>query len=239
MPYILHIPHSSIVVPNRYGFDEFLIQAEINLLTDWHTDKIFNVRGIPKVIAQFSRVFCDVERLPDKDEPMFKKGMGICYTHTDNLKTLRHLTPDYKKNIITQFYLPHHQKLTRLVETSLLNYESVTVVDCHSFSSVPLKREINQSLDRPDICLGVDKFHTPKPILNQFRRFFKSQGFSVAINKPYSGTVIPLDYYQKESRAKGIMIEINKKLYMDEKRILFYPQKIHYFRTLMEKLLSY
>lgn len=238
MPNILHIPHSSTTIPNRRGFDETLTQFEIELLTDWQTDKIFDIPGIQKVTAEFSRVFCDVERLPDEDEPMYKKGMGICYTHTDDLKVLRRLSPIYKESLIKQYYIPHHQRLTQLVKNSLRDFGQATVIDCHSFSSTPLKREMDQSPNRPDVCLGVDKFHTPELLLDNFRRFFLSQGFSVAVNQPYSGTVIPLDYYQKESRVSGIMIEINKKLYMDEDKVLFHTKKIQRLHRLIEKLLK-
>jgi len=41
-------------------------------------------------------------------------------------------------------------------------------------------------------------------------------GYIVAINKPYSGTLVPLRYYERDSRVASVMIEVNRKLYMDE-----------------------
>jgi N-formylglutamate deformylase len=39
---------------------------------------------------------------------------------------------------------------------------------------------------------------------------------SIAINKPFAGTLIPMKFYKQDKRVESIMIEINRKLYMDE-----------------------
>ena len=65
---IFHIPHSSIHIPFTTGFEVSLIQSQINLLTDIGTDLIFNVPNTERIVTPFSRVFCDVERLPDDEE---------------------------------------------------------------------------------------------------------------------------------------------------------------------------
>jgi N-formylglutamate amidohydrolase len=44
----------------------------------------------------------------------------------------------------------------------------------------------------------------------------EQQGFSVDINKPYAGTLVPLKFYAKDKRVTSIMIEIRRDLYMDE-----------------------
>ena len=83
---VLHIPHASDYVPCMDGYvvgREDLIN-EIMLLTDWFTDELFDLPYV-KVIAPFSRVFCDVERFPDDSaEVMSECGMGMCYTHFDD-----------------------------------------------------------------------------------------------------------------------------------------------------------
>lgn len=79
-PLILHIPHASSHIPflDKY-VDQVKIDREIALLTDWHTDELFHNERDLKVMAHFSRVFCDVERFrEDETEPMSKKGDGSC-----------------------------------------------------------------------------------------------------------------------------------------------------------------
>jgi N-formylglutamate amidohydrolase len=214
--FVLHIPHSSSYIPDESFYNEELLEQEINLLTDWASDEIFKSSNITTIKTAFSRVFCDVERLPDKDESMFKKGMGIYYTHTDNNRLLRKLNNAHKEFIIKEYYQKHHEKLLKIVNDKLSKYDRAVIIDCHTFSSKPLIREFDQSNNRPDICLGTDSFHTSDILYQELSTLFKSHGFSVEKNKPYSGTIVPLPLYQKDSRVQSIMIEINKKLYMDE-----------------------
>ena len=41
-------------------------------------------------------------------------------------------------------------------------------------------------------------------------------GYTAEINNPYSGTMVNTDSYLKDKPVKSIMIEYNRKLYMDE-----------------------
>jgi N-formylglutamate amidohydrolase len=53
-------------------------------------------------------------------------------------------------------------------------------------------------------------------LLDSVREAFLKLGYSVAINHPFAGTIVPLPYYTQEARVLSIMIEINRKLYMHE-----------------------
>ena len=215
-PYILHIPHSSPYIPSYDGFvvGEQLINNEICLLTDWFTDKLFDL-SVPKIVTPFSRVFCDVERFEDDTlEVMSLKGMGMCYTHMDNGELMRNVNPELRERIRSEFYLPYHQTLEALAAELLHKYGNVTVIDCHSFPDIPLTRDLNQDMPRPDFCLGIDEFHTPKEVYLPVQDSLTSLGYKVLINNPYAGTMIPMKYYQKNKDVNGLMIEVNRKLYM-------------------------
>ena len=69
-------------------------------------------------------------------------------------------------------------------------------------------------MPRPDFCLGTDDFHTPKELYLPVQDFLTSLGYKVLINNPYAGTMIPMKYYQKNKNVNGLMIEVNRKLYM-------------------------
>ena len=234
--YIFHIPHSSPDIPDVTHFNQKYLKDEVELLTDWKVDEIFKIDGIKKVIANFSRVYCDVERLSDEEEPMFEKGAGFYYTKTDKGEDLRILDGADKRFVYNRFYIPHHQSLENTVIQTVQEYGYASIIDCHSFSNAPLEREFNQYPTRPDICLGIDGFHTPDSLTREFVSFFTSQGLSVAINIPYTGTIVPLSLYQKDTRVKSIMIEINKRLYMNEETLEFYPEKITSLKQVMQKL---
>jgi N-formylglutamate deformylase len=95
--YVFNIPHASTNIPFKEGFIGDLYKKEVALLTDHATDIIFNVPGVQKMVAPFSRVFCDVERFPDSREEMEKYGMGVFYTHTDDGQLMRVLLDEKKK----------------------------------------------------------------------------------------------------------------------------------------------
>jgi hypothetical protein len=44
----------------------------------------------------------------------------------------------------------------------------------------------------------------------------KETGYSVAIDAPFSGALVPLSCYGKDDRISSVMIEVNGRLYMDE-----------------------
>ena len=215
-PIILHIPHLSHHVPFYEGFvvERQAIQDEINLLTDWYTDELFDL-PYHKIVTPFSRVFCDVERFDDDSlEVMSRKGMGMCYTHLDNGELMRVVEPDLRERIRSEYYIPHHQALEQLTSELLYKNGHVTIVDCHSFSDIPFNRDLNKDTPRPDFCLGVDEYHTPVDLYLPIQELLTKLGYTVLINSPYSGTMIPLKYYQKNKNVKGLMIEVNRKLYM-------------------------
>jgi N-formylglutamate deformylase len=218
---ILHIPHSSIYIPDFKGYNltqQFNI--DLQLLTDWATDKIFDIKNITKIIPQFSRLFCDVERFSDDDnEPMFKKGMGFFYTNSINGDVLRTDIDDVKDKIFNKYYLKHHNKLNKLTKEKLDTYGKAIIIDCHSFNNSPLDIDTDKNISRPDICLGTDDYHTPEYLLEPIKNYFINLGYNVQINSPFNGTMIPNDYYHENRNVQGIMIEINKKLYMENNEV--------------------
>ena len=113
--YILHIPHSSTNIPILDFYDVGRIESEINKLTDWETHRIFDVPNLSKLIPNFSRIFCDVERFSDdKLEPMFKFGRGFYYTKTDSSEYLRENNIDNKNEIdLCEIFIAHHTAKVR------------------------------------------------------------------------------------------------------------------------------
>jgi N-formylglutamate deformylase len=214
---ILHIPHSSTRIPflEKFRYNSLnLMKKENKLLTDHSTDKIFNIDGIDKLIFPYSRIFCDVERFNDEDEIMYKYGRGFYYTKTDSGLNLRKENNKRKIKVYNKHYLKHHNKLVELTFDKIKNEGMAIIIDCHSFSDIPFNTDLDKSLNRSDICIGIDKVHTPNWLLNIFTNQFKKYGLSVEIDKPYSGTILPMNM-QGTNNLYSIMIEINRKLYIE------------------------
>jgi N-formylglutamate deformylase len=216
---ILHIPHSSTVIPLKDGYtaDAQSIEREVNLLTDWFTDELFVHDEAIKVVSPFSRVFCDVERFPDdKDEVMAQYGMGMLYTKTDDGKELRKVSPELRESIKRNYYDIHHARFEQVVEQALEERGEVLILDCHSYRDMPFQRDLIKKQPRPDFNIGTDAYHTTEPLRQFSLEFFSSRGYSILDNDPYAGAITPLKYYQKDKRVKAIMLEINRKLYMEQ-----------------------
>jgi len=215
---ILHIPHSSTRIPylEGYSINENELQEEQLLLTDWHTDDLFSYPAAVSIIAGFSRIFCDVERFPeDKDEIMSAQGMGALYEKRDDGSRLRNVSSDLRSGIMNEFYLPHHKRLEDAVAAQLKQFGKSLIIDCHSFTDIPLRRDLDQDKIRPDYCLGTDPFHTSGELINVAEEFFIRKNLSLGLNKPYTGSMVPAKYYRKDPTVQSIMLEINRKLYLE------------------------
>lgn len=228
---ILHIPHSSTIIPLKEGYcitDEMLNQ-EILKLTDWYTDDLFENETDVSSKANFSRIFCDTERFSDdSQEIMAQYGMGVLYNKTDSGESLRNISPELRKLILENYYWKHHDQLTENVRLQLEKLGRATIVDCHSFPHKPLIRALDKSLFRPDFNIGTDNFHTPKKLIEASIAFFKENGYSLGVDKPYAGTIVPMHYYKKNKNVQSIMLEINRRLYLNDSTI---EKSIQYQKT--------
>ena len=93
---------------------------------------------------------------------------------------------------------------------------SCLIVDCHSFPSVALPYEVDQTEQRADFCVGTDPFHTPSPIRDAIVAAANDLGYSITVDAPFSGALVPLAFYRKNHRVRSVMIEVNRRMYMDE-----------------------
>lgn len=218
---LIHIPHSSYFIPKDYNglfvLNENDLKQEQIKMSDSYTDELFNIKGIKQHIFPISRLVCDVERFRnEEDEEMTKQGMWVCYTKTSDCKPLKIFDDRHKQEILKLYYDKHHFIFENLVEKILKEYQQCLIIDAHSFSSIPLPYELHSQKFRPDICIGIDDFHTPEKIVEYFYKAFSDLGYKVGINNPFCGTIVPLKYYCKDSSIHSVMLEINRSLYMDE-----------------------
>jgi N-formylglutamate amidohydrolase len=216
---VLHIPHSSTEIPYFEGYvsTQEEINQEIIKLTDWYTDDLFDSQEDDKLVAPFSRIFCDVERFSDEDlEVMAKFGMGVLYEKFDNGNQLRIVTTKLKSDVLNDYYWKHHNLLVNVVKDHLEQTESCLILDCHSFPSSPLTRALVQNVNTPDFNIGTNSYHTPPNLIEASQEFFKSSGLSLGIDTPYSGSIVPMEYYQKDPRVSSIMLEVNRRMYLKE-----------------------
>jgi len=213
---MLHIPHSSTVVPANVNNPETFDQEEWKLI-DLYTDELFKPESefsrIDVIVFPYCRLHCDVERLIH--DPLEKKGLGIYYTRN---------TPDgarkWGRRIDSQkrYLRYHHRVVETLIDKSHALSDGLLLVDCHSFSSLPNLLNANPPQDI-DICIGFNEDET-KPndmMIGKWLHYFITKGYRVGINKPFSNSKtfdVP-----GGNKYHSVMVEVNKRLYMNEETL--------------------
>lgn len=224
MPFtLLHIPHSSTSIPEEYRSGYHLdaegLAIENLRLADLYTDELYDLPGAERAVFPVSRFLVDAERFSDDaQEYMAARGMGVLYTATTQLKPLRP-APDaaLRAALLDRYYHPHHNYINDWADRALAEHGSCLLIDCHSFPSQSLPYELeNRALQRPEICIGTDGFHTPPELRAAMGDYFKSLGYWVGVDEPFAGSLTPGKYYGRTAAVKSFMIEVRKDLYMDE-----------------------
>lgn len=221
---VLHIPHDSVVIPpavrEQFVLDDQALATELVRMTDHRTLEIFADRRSSAAIvrAEVSRLVVDVERFPDDEvEPMAARGMGAVYTATSHLQPLRRsLHGDEREALMRTYYRPHHARLEAAVSDALAHCGACLVLDCHSFAGTALPYEMAAPRTRPDICIGTDPFHTPPALADAFAESFGRESWSLALDDPFAGALVPSSRYLADQRVSAVMVEVNRRLYIDE-----------------------
>ncbi len=221
---ILHIPHSSMVIPpdvrSQFVLSDVELHRELLRMTDLFTNELFSLdeRIATSVVFDVSRLVVDPERFLDDDqEPMAARGMGCIYSRASTGVPLRQaLSAAQRVALLETYYAPHHARLAQAVHVALACNDSVLIIDAHSFASTPLPHESDQRPHRPDICVGTDDFHTPRALVEAAVTLFEAAGYHTALNAPFAGSLVPMDFFREDPRVHSIMIEINRRLYLDE-----------------------
>lgn len=226
---LLFIPHSSTAFPEGADASFEDLDREERLLIDYYTDELFIPQRpwekISNAVFPYCRLYCDVERLVN--DPLEKKGLGISYSRYDEERNLRQYGILY---YVFDLYSDFHADVAKQLHKLSWNKRAL-LIDCHSFSSLP--NLLNPNPPDIDICIGYNTDDGTKPdqmALDTIIRHFRSRGYKVGINKPFSNSKtfsIPADY-------SSVMIEVNKRLYMNEETL----EKTEGFARLQEDIQS-
>lgn len=212
---ICNIPHSSLHIP-EWALKDFVIsrkelKAFSEKIVDLHVDELFDfVDDTNKISAELSRVVLDVERFrEDAKEEMSKLGMGLYYEKDDLGRIIRHRGKTYEDCLI--YYDKYHDELTEKAGRILSENGSCYILDCHSFheglayTGFPVE-------SYPDVCIGVNKTTLTEVKELKVYNLFKDNGYSIKVNEPFSGALVPLAFGDNEN-IHSLMLELNRRIY--------------------------
>jgi N-formylglutamate amidohydrolase len=241
-PLIFNSPHSGSVYP-----EEFLSASRIDLATlrrseDSFMDELIgdlSGRGFAVVRVNFPRSYVDVNREPYELDPRMFVGRLPSFANTRSMRvagglgTIPRVVGDgqeiYRERLsvedalgrIEALYKPYHRALRRLINRVHQAFGTSVVVDCHSMPSIGVSRDEPR---RPDIVIG-DRYGTSCAafLADIVEDTMTSLGYSVGRNKPYAGGFITEHYGNPASGLHAIQLELNRAIYMDERRRIHGP----------------
>ena len=240
-PLVFASPHSGANYPADFIAASRLDPLSLRMSEDSFVDEIFGAApqlGAPLLRALFPRAYVDanreafeldpamfVDELPDyanTRSPRVAAGLGtIARTVANGANIYRHkLTFAEALFRLRNYYWPYHQALRDLLEETRSRYGYCILIDCHSMPSVggPLDRDPGSR--RVDFVLGDRYGRACAPaIIETVEEVLSGFGYVVTRNKPYSGGYVTDHYGRPEAGVHALQIEINRSLYMDERRI--------------------
>ena len=236
-PVVFNSPHSGNVYPHAFLTASRLDWATLRRSEDSFVDElVIGVvrRGYPLMRAHFPRCYVDVNREPYELDPRMFEGRLPSYANTRSMRvagglgTVARVVGDaqeiYSQRIpvddalrrIEGLYKPYHRALRRLFTRVHRDFGAAILIDCHSMpSSVGSKDE----RPRADVVLG-DRYGTSciSAVAEIAETTLRAQGYSVSRNKPYAGGFITEHYGNPAAGLHAVQLELNRALYMDERR---------------------
>jgi N-formylglutamate amidohydrolase len=133
---------------------------------------------------------------------------------------------------IESLYKPYHRALRKLVIRIHRDFGTAVLVDCHSMPSSTGSRD---ERPRADIVIG-DRYGTSchGVIADTIDVALRERGYTVSRNKPYAGGFITEHYGNPAAGLHAVQLEINRGLYMDERRF----ERSQAFSTIAQDLES-
>jgi N-formylglutamate deformylase len=242
VPVVFDSPHSGRVYPRSFleasRLDPMTLRRSEDAFVDLLLAGVAD-SGTPLMSARFPRAFLDVNREPYELDPRMFEGRLPSFANTRSLRVAgglgtiarivgeaheiyaARLSVEEGLKRIEAYYKPYHRALRRLFNRVHRQFGVAVLVDCHSMPSSILARD---ERPRADIVLG-DRYGTScaAAITDSVDALLRRQGYAVARNKPYAGGYITEHYGNPAAGLHVIQIEINRALYMDEKRFSILP----------------
>src|SRR6266853_1501892 len=225
--------------------DELDPPFEILEPAEWQGPVVFNSPHsgsvYPRAFLASSRLdmsalrrYVDVNREPYELDPRMFEGRLPSFANTRSMRvagglgTVARVVGDaqeiYDQRIpvedalrrIEGLYKPYHRALRKLMTRIHHEFGTAVLVDCHSMPSASGPKD---ERPRADIVIG-DRYGTSclSIIADTIETTMRERGYSVSRNKPYAGGFITEHYGNPAAGLHSIQLEINRALYMDERR---------------------
>nr|WP_216366785.1 N-formylglutamate amidohydrolase [Halovulum dunhuangense] len=238
-PAVFSSPHSGTAYPADFLASADLDPMMIRSSEDAFVDRLYAAapdHGAPLLAATLPRAYVDVNRAADELDPALiagaqrrcanprvSAGLGVIPRVVAEGRPIRQGKIPLREALkrLRLGYHPYHEQLEALLSRQRDTFGVALLFDCHSMPhdalcSAPMVRG-----RRPDVVLG-DRFGAAcaRWVIEAAAELFTAQGFVVARNAPFAGGYITQHYGRPSRNMHALQIEIDRALYMDERRLV-------------------
>jgi N-formylglutamate deformylase len=147
-----------------------------------------------------------------------RTGLGLLKSKSRYGEPLqeRKLTVAEVQARLDRYYRPYHHELASRMDRMLTEHGFYYHLSCHCMSAVGAPTHADAGQERMDFCLGNLRGASSTPEFIEFvAEVIRAQGYTCSVNTPYTGGELNRRYGKPDGTCDSIMIEINKKRFMD------------------------
>jgi N-formylglutamate deformylase len=235
-PVVVDSPHSGREYPVDFGHSPplHLLRGAEDVFVDELVEDAPRV-GAPLLAALFPRTYIDPNRHEaDIDESLLaepwphgarptsrsRRGLGLLRRMLSPTMPIyeRALAVSEVEGRLERFYWPYHDALKSMLDVAHARFGAVWHVNVHSMK--PKARGRN-ARPRADFVLGdLDGTACEPDFTMAVRDGLLAMGYSVRLNDPFKGAELIARYSEPRARRHSLQIEINRRLYFDEARLV-------------------
>jgi len=235
---LLDSPHSGHEFPA--DFDAALSEFDLRDGEDSFVDELYRPAtelGVALIAAQFPRTYLDPNRhagdidldlidgghWPHELMPSGKAALGkaLLWRTLDDGRAIytRRLGVAEVESRIARYHAPYHGALTHWIAATHARFGVSYHINCHSMNEVAgVQGEGGRGSRRADFVLGDRDGSTCESGFTAFvKAWLEAAGYDVKVNDPYKGVELVRAYSDPPNGRHSLQLEINKRLYMDER----------------------
>lgn len=232
-------PHSGREYPDWFLESTSLPMKLLRSSEDAFVDRLISSapsHGAVALSARMPRCLIDLNRGPDEIDPLVVHGVP---RHPLNQRTIAglgviprvvaqgrtiHNHPISRAEAarrINAYWRPYHHILHALIGEALSNFGQAILIDMHSMPREALSHLHGQ---QPEFVLGNRHgLSASARVLDMVADTVSSEGWKIRRNSPFSGAYICSHYGRPRRNIHVVQVEIDRSLYMDERRITPLP----------------
>ncbi|MFT4961546.1 MAG: N-formylglutamate amidohydrolase [Paracoccaceae bacterium] len=249
-------PHACATYPTTFVQQSILDEHTIRSSEDAFVNDLFAAApdfGAPLLMAGAPRAFVDMNRSQEELDPALiegakghahnprvASGLGVIPRVVSNGRAIYRgkISMTEAQHRIETYWRPYHTALQGLLDEAKSEFGHAILIDCHSMPHEAMDGIARIGSSRPEIVLG-DRFGAAASaeIVDRVESAFASAGLTVTRNAPFAGAYVTQAYGRPSRRQHAIQVEIDRAIYMDEKRIV--PnENFAEFQAMLRKIIA-